>query len=128
MADRFIEKFSNELRALCERHEVALSASSGGRLELFDLSHATVPILSLVKDYTNRDSCPKRKGGCAVEVVTNGFFKHVFIDGHRIPQVLEVALDRKEGGEFSPEVSIRLCASTVLIRKVDDEEFDRLGK
>lgn len=68
---------------------------------------------------------PQEQGAGQVEIVTAGSLRLVYINGHRVRNVLDIELPTAQG-DFGPQIVLRLHADKIVQRTVSGEEFKRL--
>lgn len=67
----------------------------------------------------------QEQGAGQVEIVTAGTARLVYINGHRVRNVLDIELPIAQG-DFGPQIVLRLHADKIVQRTVSGEEFKRL--
>lgn len=61
-----------------------------------------------------------------VQIISNGFHRLIFINGHRLAEVLEFDTPRVLG-EAAGQVAVTFLATEIVERTVSREEWDRLS-
>lgn len=68
----------------------------------------------------------RKRQGCHVEIVTQGVWHLLFINGQRIDRVLDIDLAQRSG-QVGPQIRLALNPAEIKVRSVDGEEFRRLA-